>query len=129
MIQKNEGSDQSSSKPYPFQLKSLLIWTAVLVLGFIFRGLEWAYDDILIVLATAGISAYTFHHFIRSKDKDVIKIAVLSLAAIWLIVFIWGAFFNNGYPFNKTGLKFYFYFFLIVMGIYEIVRFVKFRKK
>ncbi|NOQ73744.1 MAG: hypothetical protein GQ574_17180 [Crocinitomix sp.] len=129
MTQKTEQASKSTLKPYQFKLKAVLIWGALLVLGLILKAIEWPLDGVLIVSGSAAITAYALHHIFRSKGKDSLNNAILSLAIIWLAILIWGVFFNAGYPYNKYGLQFYSYCFVIVFLIYEVVRFVKLRKK
>lgn len=112
----------------PFKLRTLLFWFIPLALGGIFRTLDWAGGAFLIVCSSAGITAYVIYGLFFNKGKNSLNQAMAILAGLWLAIFVWGAFFNGGYPYNKYGLQAYAITLAFVLGIYFLIWYLKKRR-
>lgn len=112
----------------PFKLKTLLYWLIPMALGGIFRALEWPGGAFLIVCSSAGITAYSIYGLFFNKGKNALNQGVAILAGLWLAIFIWGAFFNGGYPYNKYGLQAYAITLVFVLVVYFLTWYLKKRK-
>ena len=92
----------------------------ILIIGIFFKIMHWPFANVLIVFNSAGLTAWLFTDFYFLKGKNII-VNILSIVSIlWILIIIWGMFFNDGYPYNFEG----FMFFLIIFIVYSLVYFL-----
>ncbi|MEO9531410.1 MAG: hypothetical protein ABJG68_13995 [Crocinitomicaceae bacterium] len=115
--------NEPQSEQNNFKLRAIYIWLSVLVLGILFKLMHWPGNAILIILSTAGLQAYCFNWFLKNKNQFNSVVSILGL--VWLLVLIWGIFFNGGHPYNIVGLAIY----GIVFSLYFIVYYLIFKTK
>jgi hypothetical protein len=105
---------------YKFRITPIIIWIAFLFVGIAFKIMHWPFANVLIVFNSAGLTAWLFTDSYFLKGKNII-VNILSIVSIlWILIIIWGMFFNDGYPYNFEG----FILFLIIFIVYSLVYFL-----
>lgn len=95
-----------------------IIWGSLLFLGILLRMIHGAFGNELIICSSAGITAFAWSNMVMVTKLTNIPFVTIGVAGlIWLLVFLWGAFLNGGYPYNDWGLLLYVVFFIIVCAI------------
>jgi len=123
--------DAPSDKPkYYFRVWPIITWSIFLFFGLIFKVMHWPGANVLIIICSAGLFAWSLTDWIFLKPiKFVIPIvSVISIA--WFATIIWGATLNNGRPFNYNGIVFYLGVFAVYFLVYYLLkRFAKFYRE
>jgi hypothetical protein len=118
-------SNQNLAQIDHFKSKLLLYWAPVLVFGMLFKIMHWPGSSVLIVLATAGVGAYTLSGFIRLKGSHSENNIAAIINLVWIVVLLSGAVFFGGHPFNFNGVLAYVILFAACFGIQEIIKAVR----
>ncbi len=95
------------AKPKLATRKILLIWLGVIFLGLVLRKLVVPGNALVIIIGSGGIFSFVLYALVIRKIVLVHLFFMLAINLVWTSVFIWGAYLNNGYPYNKTGLLVY----------------------
>ncbi len=101
----------------------LAIWFAVFAIGYAFRAMHWPFNSVLRIIGAGGFMAYSLSFLILAKPRNAAIIVSGCLSILWILIVIWGIFFNGGYPFNAPGagiqgLTFGFLFLLHLVSLY-----------
>jgi|GEM_PF-1441735 len=99
---------------YTFRTWPVLVWGGLLFLGLIFRFMHYPFSSQLIVLPSAGLTAYSISGLLTLKGKDVLNLVLSILGIAWFIIIILGILYNEGHPYNRRGLTAYSIAFLVV---------------
>ena len=94
----------TTQKVIQFRIWVILIWIAVFVIGYLFRIMHWPGNSLLRVIGAGGFMAYSLSFLILVSQRSSLIIVLNCLSLLWIIVLLWGMFFNDGYPFNEQGL-------------------------
>lgn len=94
----------TTQKVIQFRIWVILIWIVVFVIGYLFRIMHWPGNSLLRVIGAGGFMAYSLSFLILLPQRSSLIIVLNCLSLLWVIVLIWGMFFNDGYPFNEQGL-------------------------
>ena len=98
----------SDTYAYKFKTRTVLIWAAIFLIAILFEARSWVGKSALWMLTTGGITAYAISGMITLKGKHLLNSILFSGGVIWTIYICWGMLFNGGYPYNSTGVTFYF---------------------
>ncbi|WP_343632553.1 hypothetical protein [Fluviicola sp.] len=106
-----------------FQWWVILIWLAVFAIGYLFRMMHWPFHGIIRIIGSGGFMAYSLSFLILAKPRTAGIIVSNCLSLLWVLIVIWGIFFNGGYPFNAggagaLGLAFGFLFTVHIVSLY-----------
>ena len=75
--------------------------------------------------------AYSFNILILSRERSVLTIIGVVVSSFWIVLCIWGMFFNGGYPYNAAGISaqgiVFVILFVVHLGILLLIR--QYRKK
>ncbi len=108
---------------------ALIVWLCVLGAGLLFRSMHWPFGSTFIILSSAAITAFTFSKVLMiTKFMNFPLLFLGGTCVIWMIIFLWGAFFNQGHPYNVYGLAMYLIFFVIMFAIHSAINY-SLRKK
>jgi hypothetical protein len=116
--------DQPAKIDY-FKIKTLLYWTPVVFIIFIFKIMHWAGTSVVLLVGTAGITAFILSAFIRHRGQHSLNNVFALLALGWFLILISGALFFEGRPYNIKGFTLYFISLLICFGLQEIIKAVR----
>lgn len=108
-----------------FKSRVVFIWAGVLFFGLIFKLMHWPGSGVLILLSTGGLTAYAISGMISHKGKDQLNSVIFILACIWILILLWGAVFNGGYPYNFFGLMLFLSVTAVLVLVYEISKYVR----
>lgn len=122
--------DIIKKKPsYQLKVYILIIWILFILLGIAFSLMNWPGKNILILFSTAGFSAYSFSGFLTYKGSHILNSICTVISLCWLLVMLFGIFFNNGIPFNRFGLILYIVILVAFTTFYEIIKFYRNHKR
>jgi len=98
-------SDESISHNFSKKYRQrVFVWGVVLVIGILFKILRLD-GSALMILASSGVLFVKGVMGVKEYGSQFKLALILAfLGAIWLLVLLWGNFFNNGYPYNLDGL-------------------------
>lgn len=82
----------------------LLIWGSVFVIGYLFWFMHWPWNSILRMIGAGGFITYSLSFLILIKQRTIPIIISNGIGLLWILIILWGEFFNDGYPFNGQGL-------------------------
>jgi hypothetical protein len=97
-------NDFSRKRKYRMKVWVLAIWFAVFCIGYLFRMMHWPFASYLRILGGSGIMGYSLAACLLFRGRDITNNALSLISVLYLVLLIWGAFFNGGYPFNVEGL-------------------------
>jgi hypothetical protein len=102
-----------------FRLRALIIWLSVLAIWVLFVVRSWGGATLVLLFATAGLSAYSLNGLVRLKGKYTLNLVFAMFSILWILYLFYGAFLNEGIPLNTRGLM----AFSVVFGIYFVAYF------
>lgn len=115
-------SDPSHKKVAPyFKWRGILIWLGVILLSYVFKVLHWGGASILVMLGTAGLGAYSVCGLVRQTWTDTVSLIFSLFSTIWFLILVYGAFLNEGHPYNTAGLGLYMIIFIIYFVCYFLI--------
>jgi len=115
-MMKQEIIDPERVQPHPedkFKLWPITIWSTILIVGIIFKLLNWQGASIVILISSASFTGYAFYSYLFYRTKTILPAVFSILSILWIAIMILGIVYNDGYPFNLGGLEFFFAFVLI----------------
>lgn len=101
---------------------AVVLWTALIIVGLVLK-LTHLMSPALIVVGFAGLTAHSLHELFIAKDSSNRIMWVTAGCGIFLIVLLYGAMFNGGYPINLIGVMAY----VIVLPVVFIFYFIRSR--
>jgi hypothetical protein len=125
MIQDELIDDENNGREtrFVFKPRAVIIWLSVLILGYLFKIMHWPGSSILIICSSAGLSAYCLNALLKLKTPNTLNLILSIGCGIWILILLYGAFFNGGIPYNTKGLwafattfAIYFVAYLIILG-------------
>jgi len=79
----------------------------------------------LIILSTAGLSAYSISGMIALRGANTLNTLLTVGAVMWISVLLYGVSFNEGYPYNLFGFFLFASIFALFIVIYEAIKYFK----
>ncbi len=104
-----------TNNTYKTKTLTTIIWATILLIGIIFRIIDWPGYNTLQIIGASGLIAYNLSGFIRLKGKNMLNNIMSLLSIVWIIYIISGIFFNDGHPLNFYGLIMHFTIFIIFL--------------
>lgn len=116
---------------YVFKIRPVIIWSVLLMIGANFEIMNWPGGAVLVIVFSAGLTAYSFSGLLESKGRNWFNNLLCMLGFFWFGIIVWGVFFNYGYPYNKNGLVGYCVAFTVFFLINEFLKrtVIKLKKK
>ncbi|WP_300662668.1 hypothetical protein [Fluviicola sp.] len=87
-----------------FRPEIAFIWFSIFAIGYLFKVMHWPFTGLLRIIGAGGFMAYAFSLWILTKQKTILLLICNTLSLFWIVIILWGFFFNDGYPFNYAGL-------------------------
>lgn len=103
ILDRKEG-EQIEKFSYKFRVTALFLLCGLVVIGQIFKILHWPGGAVITVFSAATLTGYNFYSILHLKGKSFLNLTFSALGLLITIYVIWGAFFNNGQPFNTFGI-------------------------
>lgn len=99
--------DQSTvykTKTLRFRFEIIAVWLLIFAIGYFFKIMHWPFSGILRIIGFGGFMAYAVSLLILVKQKTTPLIICNIISFLWVVILLWGVFFNDGYPFNAGGV-------------------------
>jgi hypothetical protein len=122
----NDLLDTPTSESVPTYRRDALIWWSSIVLsGIILVLLDVPFSNELLLASSGGMTAFSWYWFTWLRNRSMMNNIVCILAVCWFLMMLWGATFNEGYPYNFYAMILYGASFAITFGIHLIVYYTK----
>ncbi|MNJ84561.1 hypothetical protein D3C87_20180 [compost metagenome] len=106
-------------KTLQFRWETILIWGLLFFIGYLFKFMHWPFANIFKLIGAGGFMAYSLSCLLLVNKRTFSLVVCNVLSLFWILIIIWGAFFNDGYPLNFAGLGAQ----VILLGILFVLHF------
>lgn len=119
----------TSGKGFRFKLWVPLVWLGVFLVGYGFWFLHWPGNSVLRIIGFAGFAGYNASALFHLKGSHIVNNILITLSAAWMVVVVWGEFFNGGYPLNLNGIIVQVICLIVLAGMYIFIHYRRYGKK
>jgi uncharacterized membrane protein YeiH len=107
---------------WSFKKRPAIIWFSLFLIGILFKIQHWPWASLLILIDSAGLTAYSISGMITLKGRHSLNNILCIATIFWMIYLVRGLFYNQAIQFNALGLAVYAAVFVICLVVYELLK-------